>query len=66
MGSQFVMWVAVEDEITEAEIKRQEDLLIKIYRPTHNAARWNQSAVHDKATRSIELAVEAELKQIIL
>lgn len=65
MGSQMVVWVAVEDEITEAEIKRQEDLLIKIYRPTHNAARWNQSSLHDDDTRAIELAVESELKAIV-
>lgn len=64
-GSQIVVWVAVEDEITEVEIKRQEDLLIKMYRPTHNAARWNQSAANDKSTEQIELMVEAELKRIV-
>ena len=64
-GSQIVIWVAVEDEISEEEIKRQEDLLIKLYRPTHNAARWNQSAPHDETTQLIEQVVEAELQRLI-
>jgi len=64
-GSETVIWVAVEDAISEEQIKQQEDLLIKIYRPTHNAARWNQDAVHDAMTQDIESAVEAELKSLI-
>lgn len=65
MGSQIVVWVAVEDEIMEADIKRQEDLLIRVYRPTHNAARWNQTEKHDEITEQIESAVETELKKLI-
>ena len=65
VGSRFVIWVAIDDEISEQEIKKQEDLLIKIYRPTHNAARWNQSAKHDKTTDAIEFAIETELRSII-
>ena len=50
-GSKIVIWVADQDEIDETEIKRQEDLLIKIFRPTHNAARWNQTSPHDEVTK---------------
>lgn len=64
-GAIFVVWVAVDDDISEEEIKRQEDLLIKLYRPTHNAARWNQSAIHDTTTQAIESSIEAELQLII-
>lgn len=65
IGSRFVIWVAAEGDSSEEEIKRQEDLLIKIYRPTHNAARWNQAAAHDETTLQIEEAVESELKQLV-
>ncbi len=64
-GSQIVIWVSVEDAISEEEIKSQEDLLIKLYRPTHNAARWNQSAPHNNDTQLIEQAIENELKAIV-
>lgn len=64
-GAHFVTWVAVEDEISEEEIKKQEDLLIKIYRPTHNAARWNLVSTHDAVTEEIEKAIETELKSIM-
>ena len=63
-GSQFVVWVAVEDNINEKGIKEQEDILIKIYRPTHNAARWNKSMMHNPLTEAIEDAIENELKSI--
>jgi hypothetical protein len=64
-GSRIVVWVAVDDEISEEEINRQEDLLIKLYRPTHNAARWNQHTMYDEDTRLIELAIEDELQAIL-
>jgi hypothetical protein len=64
-GSQVVVWVAAEDPITEDEIRRQEDHLIKLYRPTHNSARWNQYATHDKLTEYVEMAIENELKAFI-
>ncbi|HSX35957.1 MAG TPA: hypothetical protein VLH84_03420 [Patescibacteria group bacterium] len=64
-GSRIVLWIAVEDPISEAEIKRQEDFLIKLYRPTHNAARWNASAEHDYLTREIEQAIEDELQTLM-
>jgi hypothetical protein len=64
-GSRIVIWIAVDDDISEDEIKRQEDLLIKIYRPTHNAARWNQDAKHDENTEYIEQAIENELRSLI-
>ena len=64
-GSRIVVWVAIEDSISEEEVKRQEDLLIKIYRPTHNAARWNRDTLHEEMTEKIEKAIEEELKSII-
>jgi hypothetical protein len=63
-GARIVVWVAA-DPISEEEIKRQEDLLIKIYRPTHNSARWNQLEKHDDLTDSVEAAVEGELMAMI-
>lgn len=64
IGSQFVIWIAVQNTISEDEIKKQEDILIKIYRPTHNAARWNNHIQHDQLTDEIEKAVEIELEKI--
>ena len=64
-GSRIVVWVASEDSISEEDVKRQEDLLIKIYRPTHNAARWNLDTSHDEMTGKIEKAIEEELKSIV-
>lgn len=64
-GSRIVVWIGADDNISEEEIKRQEDLLIKLYRPTHNAARWNQNATHDDLTEAVEMAVENELKAIL-
>lgn len=63
-GSRIVVWVAVEDTISEEEIKRQEDFLIKIYRPTHNAARWSLDVAHTDLTTEIERSVEGELKSL--
>ena len=65
-GSQMVIWVGVNETISEFEIKRQEDFLIKMYRPTHNAARWNLSAAHDEFTEQIETAIENELHNLIV
>ena len=64
-GSRMVIWIAAEGAIDEKEVKIQEDLLIKNYRPTHNAARWNQQSKHDDLTVAIEKAVEVELKCIV-
>jgi len=64
-GSRFVVWVGVANDISEADIKKQEYLLIKLYRPTHNAARWNQTEKHDEFTEKIESAIESEVKKII-
>jgi hypothetical protein len=63
-GARIVIWVSA-DPISEEEIKRQEDLLIKAYRPTHNSARWNQREKHDDLTESIENAIEAKLMNIV-
>jgi hypothetical protein len=64
-GSRMVIWVANEDSISEEDVKRQEDLLIKIYRPTHNAARWNLDISHDEMTTELERVIEEELNSII-
>jgi len=64
VGAQMVVWLAVDEPIDEEEVKYQEDLLIKIYRPTHNAARWGKVNLHNVMTEKIELAIEAELKSI--
>ena len=66
IGSRFVVWVATEEIVAEEEIKKQEDLLIKMYRPTHNAARWNHNTLQDNNTQKIELAIEKELKTIFV
>ena len=64
-GSRMVIWVANEDSISEEDVKGQEDLLIKIYRPTHNAARWNLDISHDEMTTELERVIEEELNSII-
>jgi hypothetical protein len=64
-GSRMVIWVASEDSIAEEDVKRQEDFLIKIYRPTHNVARWNLDSSHDEMTTELERTIEEELKSII-
>lgn len=63
MGAQFVIWVVAEKEISEDEISRQEKIMIRIFRPTHNALR----SVHieaDDLTKRIEHQVEDELTKI--
>lgn len=63
-GSQFVIWVGVDDIISEEEIDKQEEILIRIFRPTHNVIRSNNYSRHDFLTEEIEKKVEEELKLI--
>jgi hypothetical protein len=61
MGAQFVIWIAAD--VPEDKIKRQEEALIRIYRPTHNAQRGGPMRA-DKLTEEIECQLERELKEI--
>lgn len=63
-GSQFVIWIGIDETISEEEISKQEEILIKIFRPTHNAVRFNDYSKHDLLTEEIEKKVEEELKLI--
>lgn len=63
-GSQFVIWISVESEITEEEINIQEEILIKVYRPTHNHRR-SGSARHTPFTDEIESMIECEIESIL-
>jgi hypothetical protein len=63
IGSQFVIWVATDEEISEEAISGQEEILIKVYRPTHNARRPGY-VKHDALTEEIERAIEGELEII--
>jgi hypothetical protein len=59
-----VVWVGVEDAITEAEVIRQEDFLIWIYDPTQNISRRNKGARPDDLTATIKNAIDSELLKV--
>ncbi len=63
MGAQFVIWISSEREISEDEISRQEKILIRIFRPTHNALR-GKHIDPDGLTRQIEHQIEQELTRM--
>jgi hypothetical protein len=65
-GTRFVMWISVEDAISEAEIMRQEILLMTAWQPTHNIIRRrNEDALPDDLTKKIGSTIEDELLRII-
>lgn len=64
IGAQFVVWVGADTPISEEEISKQEEILIRQYRPTHNAARWGKNIKNDDLTDEIENVMEKELEKI--
>src|SRR3989344_56235 len=60
MGAQFVLWVSAEKEISEDEISRQEKILIRIFRPSHNVVR-GEHIEPDEITKQVEDQIEREL-----
>jgi hypothetical protein len=63
MYAQFIIWIAADNPISEEEVKRQEALLIDIYRPTHNATRPKCSNPDD-LTQDIKDEVDEQIKRI--
>ena len=63
MGAQFVIWVAAGKEVPEDDISRQEKILLRIFRPTHNALRGKHIEA-DELTGQIEHQIEQQLTRM--
>ena len=64
IGSHFIIWISIDDEISEQEIADQEEILINIYRPTHNHRRTVHTEPND-LTGSIKDKIEQEIESIL-
>lgn len=63
-GSQVVIWVVSEDAISEEDVERQKQLLMKIYRSTQNDERANFDIPHNEMTTALAKVIEEELKRM--
>lgn len=61
-GVHFIIWCSV-DSATEADIKKEEDVLIHAYRPAHNAQRRSYPQ-HTQYTDSIIRAIDSEIVKL--
>jgi hypothetical protein len=64
IGAQFVIWIAADLDTPGSEIERQEKILIRMYRPTHNTIRGSY-VDRDSLTDRIEEKIEDEISRII-
>ena len=64
IGSEFVIWVGIDNKFSGKEIEAQESALIKTYRPKHNLRRPGQVETTE-LTEEIEKYVENEIQKIL-
>ncbi|HEU5384191.1 MAG TPA: hypothetical protein VFV38_53030 [Ktedonobacteraceae bacterium] len=63
-GSQVVIWVVSEDTISEKDVERQKQFLMKRYRSTQNDARANVDSPQNEVTTALAKVIEEELKRM--